>query len=434
MKKWIRRKRTWAALVLLLIAAGGLFFATSNHPAIWPLRNTVAYRVTNWWHEQVGTTPPAGEGTLSGCVSSAAGEQVTAATVLVAERDGTTHTAATGADGCYTIADIPAGSYVPVAGAPGYASTTAHAAWGRSVRIPASGQRTLDITLEPATPPEVAPGTNLRISAPVTLSWDVPQPGRAIRRELTYSSGGEPNQPTWLYTPETGSSSGPYPTLLAVYPGPADTWESVSIPLAAAGYAVIAVGPEYALTLDDDIDELQRLLMFARAGDLPDTDGSRVAALGGSYSGLHVLRLLRREVGLQSAVLLGPPSDLFDYRRRFEQGSFFPPYGLDQALIALGTPDTAPMRYWRNSARYHIEPDWPPILLMHSRQDEIVPFEQSQVFVEDLEQAGVDVESYFFTGMRHYLRADQPSEELDRLYTITLDFLARTLRSPASAE
>src|SRR5207253_11256680 len=111
-----------------------------------------------------------------------------------------------------------------------------------------------------------------------------------LRRQLSYDSGGRPNQLTYLYTPVVAGTQ-PLPTVLAVYPGPADQWEGVSVSLAAAGYAVIAVGPVYTLNLEDDIVELQRLVAFVRAGALPGTDGRRMAVLGGSYSSLHVYRL-----------------------------------------------------------------------------------------------------------------------------------------------
>jgi dipeptidyl aminopeptidase/acylaminoacyl peptidase len=270
----------------------------------------------------------------------------------------------------------------------------------------------------------VQPGTDLRIGAPLTRTSSLPQPSRAVRREIRFMSSGEPNQQTFLYTPITTTRH--LPTLLTVYPGPVDTWEGVSVPLAAAGYAVIAIGPAYTLNLAPDVAELRRLMQFAHAGRLPGADGSQIVALGGSYSSLHVLRLLdqdARDVNLQGAVLLGPPTDLFDLRRRFEEGSFFPPYGLDQALIALGMPNTAPQRYWRYSGRYHIQADWPPLLLMHSRDDEIVPFQQTELFAAELEQAGTEYEAYFFDGMPHYLLADEYSAKLDRLYTITIDFL-----------
>jgi dipeptidyl aminopeptidase/acylaminoacyl peptidase len=307
---------------------------------------------------------------------------------------------------------------------------------GLPLRIAAGEPRELEVMLPPVTLPNVAPGTNLRLSEPVTRSWDLPQPNTALRREVRFESAGEPNQLTLLYTPTSTagqpiSATERLPTLLAIYPGPADTWEGVSIPLAAAGYAVLAVGPAYSLDLEADIDELQRLVNFVRAGKLAPADGQRIVVLGGSYSGLHAQRLLVRDTGFAGGVLLGPPTDLFDLRRRFEEGSFFPPYGLDEALVALGTPDTSPERYWRYSSRYHLRPDLPPLLLMHSRNDEIVPFQQSEILARELDRLGVEYEAYFFDGLPHYLLADDYSEKLDELYTLTRDFLERTTSNTA---
>jgi acetyl esterase/lipase len=424
---WLRRR--WLVLVLLLLLVSGIYLATTNNPHIWPLRNIAAYRVAQWWEQRTPAQDhePVGTGSLRGCVSDSTGAVVSGATVLVSEPDGTTHHDTTGADGCYSLDNLPAGRYVPVAGADGYASAMVRH-WGMALRVHSDQQYTQDISLPPRSLPTVTPGTNLRIDDPTTVSWPLPEPAEATRRELHYRSGNRPNQPTWLYTPT--ESSEPLPTLLAVYPGPADTWEGVSVPLAAAGYAVIAVGPSYSFEPEKDIDELQRLIDFARAGALPATDGQRIAVLGGSYSGMHAMRLVQRDAGLQGVVLLGPPSDLFDMRRRFEEGSISPPFGLDQALIALGWPNTNPGLYWRYSARFHLRSDLPPVLLMHSRDDDIVPFQQSEILARELEQAGILYEAFFFDGMSHYLLADEPSEQLDQLYEMTITFLDEVMQQP----
>ncbi len=415
-------RRYWLAGIVLCAVAALIFFLTTNHPAIWPLRNVLSYQATTWWHQHIAAPRPAGIAELSGCIADPQRTPISGATILVAERDGTTHTATSDPTGCYRIGQIPAGRYVPVAGAFAYNDVAARA-WGLPLALAAGQQRTLNLTLTPWSPPAVAAGSGLQIGEPVALNWPLPEPGAAIRRQIDYRSGGRPNSATFLYTPVTSTAQ--LPTLLAIYPGPVEGWEGVSIPLAAAGYAVIALGPEYTFDLEADIDELQRLIAFARAGKLPQADGRRMVALGGSYSSLHVQQLMQRDVNLRGAVLLGPPGDLFDLRRRFEAGSFFPPFGLDQALIALGTPDTAPERYWRYSFRYHLRPDLPPLLLMHSKTDEVVPFQQSQILAAELDRIGADYEAHFFAGMSHYLRANEPSEDLTTIYAITLDFLSR---------
>jgi len=215
--------------------------------------------------------------------------------------------------------------------------------------------------------------------------------------------------------------------LLAIYPGPADSWECASLPLATAGYAVLATGPAYSFDLETDIDELERLLNFIREKRFPGSDGSQIAILGGSYSSLHVQRLLQRGQKVNAALLLGPPTDLFDMRRRLENGSYIPPFGLDQALIALGFPDREPLRYYRYSGAYHVRSDFPPLAILHSRSDEVVPYQQSELLADSLDQVGATYEIHFFDGASHYLLAEGADADTLKIYQITLDFLAQHL-------
>ncbi len=416
--------RRRGAIGLLIVAVVLAFLAFSDDPAIWPVRNTLLYHAERWLSGGEPRQPAAGA-TLSGQVRNAQGEPAPGARVFVAERDGALHEAIADADGRYRIADLPPDRYAPFASAPGYADTFVRP-WGLPVNVGAGVTTTLDITLADARTPAVAPGEHLHIGQPITLTWPLPQPSRAVRRVITYASAGLPDQRALLYTPVAAAE--PLPLLLAVYPGPADGWEGVSIPLADEGYAVLGASTAHTLDLEADVAELQRLLAFARAGALPGVDGGRIAVLAGSFSSLHVLRLVDQDVGVRGVVLLGGASDLFDLRRRFEEGSLFPPYNLDQALIALGAPNTEPERYWRYSARYHVRADMPPFAVLHSRNDEIIPIAQSEFLVAELERLGVPREVYFFDGMAHYLLADRPSPELDNLYAVTLAFLDKTMK------
>jgi dipeptidyl aminopeptidase/acylaminoacyl peptidase len=170
-------------------------------------------------------------------------------------------------------------------------------------------------------------------------------------------------------------------------------------------------------------------LRVARGGRWPGVDGAHIAVLGGSYSALHVLRLLERRSGervFDAAVLMGPPVDLFDMRRRLEDRTFVPPFGLDRALVALGLPDRAPLRYWRHSGIYHVHPDYPPVLLVHSRDDPVVPFQQSEQLAAALEGAGVPYELHVFEGAGHYLLS--PGGEAQAIYDLTMRFLDERLK------
>ena len=99
MRLFPRSRRAWLAIVSLLIVLTLLFLATSDNASIWPVRNTLLYRATRWWQDRAGPSPSEPAGVLYGCVHSAAGEPLPGATVIAAERGGTVHQAAAGADG-----------------------------------------------------------------------------------------------------------------------------------------------------------------------------------------------------------------------------------------------------------------------------------------------------------------------------------------------
>ncbi len=417
----LRKKSLWVAAGTLLLLA---WLTITDHPTIWPVRNTLQYRLMAWWWEQAGPPTPQPPGSLAGVVSDPEGRPVAEAWVLAARWDGTTYNDQTDDQGRYTIEGMPAGRYQPVAGRYGFDSLS----FGGLRRLylrPGEITRA-DVILRPERPPVVSPGQNLVLGQPITLTCQVPFQASAIRRQVTFDNGGRPNQLTFFYTP-VATSTAPLPILLAVYPGPADGWECASIPLAAAGYAVVGIGPAYSFDPERDIDELERLAGFIRTGQLPGSDGSRLAVLGGSYSGLHVQRLLQRDQNFRAAVLLGAPTDLFELRRRLEAGSFSPPFGLDRAFIALGFPDREPLRYWRYSGAYHVRPDLPPLAVLHSRSDEIVPYEQSELLAAHLDAIGAKHETHFFDGASHYLLSEADNDGSLLVYELVLNFLERTM-------
>ena len=190
------------------------------------------------------------------------------------------------------------------------------------------------------------------------------------------------------------------------------------MPLAQAGYAVIAVGPDYALDLEPDVDDLERVLNALRAGQLPRGDAGRIGALAGSYSSLHLFRLLERHSqSIKAALFLGPPTDLFELRRQFIAGEIAPPFGLDKAAIALGFPDRNPEPYWHYSARYHARDFDLPVMLIHSKLDEIVPFPQSQLLSDELTRLGTPHELHILESMGHYLLVTERTPAVDELLT-----------------
>ena len=421
------KKRWFTVITGIILILSLAWLATSNNPNIWTIRNTLQYHALKWWWQQVGYPELNAPGALRGTVRNTQGRPIAGAWVLITRWNGATYSARTEAGGSYIIRDAPAGNYRPVAGAPGYDSVALGGFW-RPVTIAAGQETVADVVLPVATPPVVEAGADLRLGEPAMINCVRPLETAAMRRQVRFDSAGQPNQPTLFYTPITATAASRLPILLAVYPGPADGWECASTPLAAAGYAVLAAGPAYSFEPEQDIDELERLLDFARAGAFPGSDNNRAAILGGSYSSLHVLGLLQRDQNVEAALLLGPPTDLFDMRRRLENGTFRPPFGLDRALIALGLPSHEPLRYLRYSGAYHVHPDFPPLAILHSRTDEVVPFQQSELLAKNLAMVGAAYEAHFFDGASHYLLAEEGDADTLKIYEITLNFLAKHLK------
>ena len=414
----------------LLIAFGIIFLialiwlATTDQERIGAYRNVALYQVQSRWWQIMGEPQSGAPGRLSGIIQDEAGSPIANAWVVVARWDGEKHLGRSSTGGHYQIEGIPAGKYHPLASAPGYAD----ARLGRNgVAVQSGETTTADAVLAPEIGRTVSPGTDLAFGQSSQVSCTAPLEASAIRREVTFSSNGQPNLPARLYLPTNTTPDDQYPLLLIIYPGPVDSWQCASVPLADAGYAVMGLGPHYALDLQPDVDELERILGFAAAGLMPNVDQTNIAALGGSYSGLHIQHLLRRNRDdLKAAVLLGAPTDIFAMRKHLEDGTFIPPFGLDKVLVALGLPDREPERYWTNSGAYHVQPNFPPILVIHSRDDEVVPIDQSDLLTESLIEAGVPHQTHYFNEASHYLLS--PSGEALEIYDITLAFLAEYLR------
>ena len=74
-----------------------------------------------------------------------------------------------------------------------------------------------------------------------------------------------------------------------------------------------------------------------------------------------------------------------------------------------------------------MRPDLPPLAILHSYSDEVVPYQQSELLAENLTLVGAPHETHFFDGASHYLLAEEGDEDTLKIYRITLDFLAKYL-------
>lgn len=412
--------------ISILLGAIILWAAVSEHVNIWPVRNTIDYHLARTWWNLTGEPDRSRTGNILTSIIDEKGRPIEQAVVLVSEWDGSVHQGRTDSLGRCRLDGVPVGFYRLAASAPGFEPTQSGGLLrGLTVRPDQTVPASLQLTRQKYR--KIKPLPDPQLTGQQPLACSSPVPGTAVREVVTFSNG-DFDELLFLYRPEnTGGET--LPLLLTVYPGPVDTWECVSISLAQAGYAVMAVGPAYGMDLTRDVDQLERLLALVKAGKLPGIDPGRMAALGGSYSALILEQLMLRDTGLGAVVLLGPPTDMFDFRRRFEREGFFPPFGLDRALIAMGLPNRDPLRYLKNSMVYHVRPEMPATLIFHSYQDEIVPHQQSSLLAKSLTANGIENELQLFDGASHYLLEDGDASM--KIYRQTLDFLARKGMPPS---
>ena len=409
----------------ILIGAFLLWAGCTENPSVWPVRNTLEYHLSRAWWNLSGEPDRSRTGQVSGWVWSADGRPVANAVVVVSEWDGRVRTGRTDIEGKYHISGIPAGFYRMAAAAPGYSAIQSGGVL-RGVTIRPEANAEAIFSLRPSAQRSLPALSTPQFTDPQVLTCKTPIPGTARRDTLQFNSGIN-EELIYLYRPPE-STAHQLPVLLTVYPGPVETWESVSIGLAQAGYAVLEIGPVYGLDLTTDVDRLSQLVSLIQNNGLPGTDSLRVAALGGSYSALLLELLMLRDPGLEAVVLLGPPTDMFDFRRRFERDGFVPPFGLDRALVALGLPSREPLRYLTHSMVYHVKPGLAATAIFHSYQDEIVPFQQSGLLTDSFRQNGVEAELYLFDGASHYLLDDSDASQV--IYQRTVDFLSRHGMAP----
>ncbi|MFW3168729.1 alpha/beta hydrolase fold domain-containing protein [Geodermatophilus sp. CPCC 206100] len=211
--------------------------------------------------------------------------------------------------------------------------------------------------------------------------------------------------------------------------------------LAQAGIAVASV--DYRLsgeaTWPAQLSDAKAAVRWlrARAGEL-GIDGDRIAAWGESAGG-HLAALLGLTGGdpaLEGDVgVAGPPSDVVAVVAWFapsDVAAVAVDTGADpldastREALLLGAPAaTVPDLAAQASPLTHVSPSAPPVLLLHGRVDQLIPWVQSERLAAALQQTGADVELHSYDAADHMWAGD-PDAAADALRR-TVDFLQRHL-------
>ncbi|NOX60943.1 MAG: prolyl oligopeptidase family serine peptidase [Chloroflexi bacterium] len=422
-----RRAATWllglSAFLLLLILLAPVWVPRIERTR--PLYNIAEYKVRRWWWDHVATPESIGQGALSGWVTDTEGRPVADALVLVSTVKGETFTARSDEKGWYAITGIPRGSYRPIAAAWGYelppASLSPQA--GPIMRLGDAPQR-FDAALTPRRPwrPEAQPET-LQVGPPVSVSSDFAIESQAVRRAITFTHESVVVNSDFLYTPPRGS--GPWPMLVIVYPTIATNWEKATVPFAASGYAVLAIGPDpdRGLDLDAHARDMQLVIRYAQEGLLGDFFvGPEFVLATGSFGSLYGYRALPDLQHLLAIVNIGGVSDAFLGVQALYSETLQIPPPYDLAIASMGRPDREPAFFLAYSpafwAKHH-----PPTYIMHTYEDEVIPYNQAQRLAQALAEAGVSHELYLFHSETHYLDPRAPTEQALNVFNRVLAFV-----------
>jgi len=188
--------------------------------------------------------------------------------------------------------------------------------------------------------------------------------------------------------------------------------EGFGMDLLEAGYG------EWGRKMQSDLSD--GVAHLAEAGVI---DRARVCIVGSSYGGYAALAGMTLEQGVyRCAVAVSGVSDLTAFlgteRRQGGRARFNSGLRYWQRFMGV-TSDSDPSLAERSPARLASRITG-PVLLVHGREDTVVPFEQSEIMERAMRQAGKDVELVALEGEDHHMSF--PATRL-RMLTETIRFL-----------
>ena len=234
-------------------------------------------------------------------------------------------------------------------------------------------------------------------------------PGTLRELRATAADGAEVQ--SWLVLPEGATAEQPAPLVLWIHGGPLMSWNGWSwrwTPwvLAARGYAVLLPNP--ALSQGFGQDFVRRgwgnwgaapytdlMTAVDAAVELPEVDGTRTAAMGGSFGGYM-------------ANWVATQTDRFD--AIVTHASLWHLDGFIGATDAsyywekeFGDPLTEPARYEANSPHRYADAITTPMLVIHGDKDYRVPIGEGLRLWYDLQKRGVPSKFLYFPDENHWV-------------------------------
>ncbi len=418
-----RRLLVRTVLILLLLLAVGLMVAART-PTGQAAVNVVEYRVRAWWWSLTGqpSYDPTRSGSFSGVVRTAAGQPLVGAFALVASVRGEVYQARSDAAGAYRVDGVPPGRYVPMSGAWGFVETN-----GPALTISVGQERKgVDFVLPSYRPAPVAP-TAWTVGPTYVAASDFPSPLTARRIPFTFTLDSLVIEGGQFYLPDQITQT--LPTILIIYPSPAINWSNVSAAMAHEGFAVITVGPDAdrGLDIEGHVRDFRAVFQAWQTGRFAEIapgaalDANRWLLMSGSFGSLMLFRALRDLPPAPAIVSVGGVSDAFLGIQSLYSTELKIPPPYDTYIAALGRPDRDPAFFFGYSPLFYAD-HLPPIFIIHSYGDEVIPYNQATVLSAALDARQAPHETLLYHDTTHYLDAYNPTESTYLVFQRTMAF------------
>jgi dipeptidyl aminopeptidase/acylaminoacyl peptidase len=234
-------------------------------------------------------------------------------------------------------------------------------------------------------------------------------PGR-VEEVRTQAADGSPLR-GWLVLPQEASAESPAPLVLWVHGGPMGSWNAWSwrwCPhlLAERGYAVLL--PDPALSTGYGQRMLERgwdgwgkapyddvIRMTDAALERADLDGTRTAAMGGSFGGYMANWIATQTDRFDAIVTHASLYALDQFRGTTDDVTFWE--------RVFGDLATKPDRYRDNSPHLYAERIRTPMLVIHGDKDYRVPIGEALRLWTDLMRAEIPAKFLFFPDENHWI-------------------------------
>ncbi|KQS71365.1 peptidase S9 [Modestobacter sp. Leaf380] len=216
---------------------------------------------------------------------------------------------------------------------------------------------------------------------------------------------------SWLVLPEGASAEHPAPLLLWIHGGPLMSWNSWSwrwTPwvLAARGYAVLLPNPGLSQGFGQAFVErgwgawgaepyTDLMAATDAAVALPEVDGTRTAAMGGSFGG-YMANWVATQTDRFDAIVTHASLWHLDAFTGSTDASYY-------WEKEFGDPLTEPERYEANSPHRYADAITSPVLVIHGDKDYRVPIGEGLRLWYDLQKRGVPSKFLYFPDENHWM-------------------------------